>query len=290
MMIKGINKMLTKSKLEFLVGLGIIILPLQGLAAAAPTEMTKDDWLGKLKAVAPSVICQGFFEDASLKKRMEELKIDNDKCISLIPASFDKCQTQYYSGLPATMNKDSAAKWGHTIGECIGTDFATKYLVSNPQASTSSSSDQTTSSSTPSSTSPSTPSTSPSTPSTSPSSPISSSTPATSSDSQSTDISRDQWLAQLKTLAPAMICQGFFGDPSLKKKLEDRSIDNTKCVNLIPASFEKCQNELYSNLPTTLNSDSANTWGHKIGECIGTDFAKKYLLPTATPATSTSSQ
>ncbi|WED44016.1 hypothetical protein [Legionella cardiaca] len=256
--------MAKKSKLELIVALGIVVLPLQGLAAAAtssspsPTEMTKDDWLGKLKAVAPSVICQGFFEDASLKKRMEELKIDNDKCMSLIPASFDKCQTQYYSGLPATMNRESASKWGHTIGECIGTDFATKYLVSTPQGSTSASptSDSSQSSN-------------------------------TSSSSQPTEIPKDQWLSQLKTLAPTMICQGFFDDASLKKKFEERNIDNAKCITLIPPSFDKCQNEFYASLPSTLNTDSANTWGHKIGECIGTDFAKKYLVPSTAPTTTT---
>lgn len=266
MMIKGINKMSTKSKLEFLVALGIVVLPLQSFASAAPTttstptEMTKDDWLGKLKSVAPTVICQGFFEDASLKKRMGELQIDNAKCMALIPASFDKCQTQYYDGLPATVNKESASKWGHTIGECIGTDFATKYLVGTPPAGDSSQS--------------------------------------TGTSSPSTDMSKDQWLSQLRALAPAMICQGFFDDASLKKKFEDRNIDNAKCITLIPPSFDKCQTQFYSSLPATLNTDSANTWGHKIGECIGTDFAQKYLVPaagastpttdTTTPASSTS--
>ncbi|CEK11014.1 hypothetical protein [Legionella hackeliae] len=243
--------MSTKSKLETLIGLGIVLLPLQGLAAS-PTEMTKDDWLGKLKEVAPTVICQGFFEDASLKKRMEELKIDNTKCVSLIPASFEKCQTQYYSSLPSSINKESASKWGHTIGECIGTDFATKYLVATPTPGSSSSSTD------------------------------------SSATGQPSEMPKDKWFAQLKSLAPSMICQGFFEDASLKKKLEDRNIDNTKCVSLISPSFEKCQTEFYSSLPATIDNDTANTWGRKIGECIGTDFAKKYLVnapaSTSTPA------
>ncbi len=213
-----------------------MLLPLPLFASSPTMEMTKDDWLSKLKDVAPTVICKGFLEEPSLKKRMDELKIDNEKCMSLIPASFDKCQKQYYSSLPANMNAQSAATWGHTLGECIGTDFATKYLVPNSQSN------------------------------------------APGSSSSSGDIPKDQWLSQLKSLAPTMICNGFFEDESIKKKLQDRGIDNAKCVTLIPASFDKCQNEFYSNLPGTLNAENANTWGHKMGECIGTDFAKQYLV------------
>ncbi|KTD11318.1 hypothetical protein [Legionella jamestowniensis] len=246
--------MSTKYKLIISLGFGAVVLPLQSIAAS-PTEMTKDDWLGKLKSVAPTVICQGFFEDASLKNRMEELKIDNAKCVSLIPASFDKCQTQYYSSLPATINKESASKWGHTIGECIGTDFATKYLVGTPPGSPDSSASNTTSS--------------------------------------SANMSKETWFSQLKSLAPTMICQGFFDDASIKKKLDDRNIDNAKCITLIAPSFDKCQSEYYTNLPSSIDSEAANTWGRKIGECIGTDFAKKYLVsaPSAdtTSATTTTS-
>ncbi|ASQ45619.1 hypothetical protein [Legionella clemsonensis] len=236
-----------KSNLMALMSIGAV-LPVSGIAAS-PTEMTKDDWLGKLKSVAPTVICQGFFEDAALKKRMEELKIDNAKCVSLIPASFDKCQTQYYSSLPTTINKENASKWGHTMGECIGTDFATKHLIGTPPVSSDSSADNTTNS--------------------------------------TANMSKDTWFAQLKSLAPTMICQGFFDDASIKKKLNDRNIDNTKCVTLIAPSFEKCQSDYYANLPATIDSKTANTWGRKIGECIGTDFAKKYLI--SAPSTDTGS-
>ncbi|KTD23373.1 Uncharacterised protein [Legionella lansingensis] len=231
--------MSTKSRLDFLLGLGVMLLPLSTMATS-PTEMTKDDWLAKLKEVAPSVICKGFFEEASLKQRMDDLKIDNAKCTSLIPDSFEKCQKQYYSNLPAMMNKESASKWGHTLGECIGTDFATKYLVSASSPSTASSS------------------------------------------TQSVDMPKDKWLEQVKALAPTMICNGFFEDESIKKKLQGRNIDNAKCMTLIPESFDKCQTQYYSSLPSTLNVETANTWGHKIGECIGTDFAKKYLVPAET--------
>jgi hypothetical protein len=239
--IKGINKMSNTVKL---LSLGIILLPFQVLASSSANELTKDDWLGKLKQIAPTVICKGFFDEASLKKRMDELKMDNEKCLSLIPASFDKCQTQYYSSLPDTINQQTASKWGHTIGECIGTDFATKHLVSTEQPATSSAKDS------------------------------------------SADIPKDKWLSQLRDLAPTMICNGFFEDASIKKKLEDRGLDKAKCVSLIPISFDKCQTEYYSTLPNMLSPENTNSWGHKLGECIGTDFAKKYFV-TSNPTTTT---
>lgn len=302
-MIKGI-KMANQSKLELSIIMSFLMLPLQAFASSDTNNLTKDDWLGKLKSIAPTVICKGFFEEESLKKRLNDLKIDNDKCMSLIPASFDKCQTQYYSAIPASINHDNAAKWGHTIGECIGTDFATKYLLgdtspstgtsstnSNPTPSSSgsvtnpNSTNSTTSTSSPSSDSSSPSTTNPSSTSTSPTSSQTSTSNTSTTDTTSTNTStssattfpRDKWLQELKILAPEMICRSFFDDASLKKKFEDKSIDKTKCVSLIPASFDKCQTQYYASLPTTLDSSSATTWGNKIGTCIGADFATKYL-------------
>lgn len=236
--------MLKKSRVTNLFGLGILFLPMSAFASTA-TEMTKDQWLEKLKTVAPEVICKGFLEEESLQKKFKELNLDKEKCMSLIPPIYDKCQAQYYNSLPATMSRESASKWGRTIGECIGTDFATKYLV--PESKTTDSSNSNTSEPT-------------------------------------GDMTKDKWLEQLKILAPSMICKGFLEDEGLKKKFKERNIDNEKCLTLIPASFDKCQAQYRSSLPETINQESASTWGQKIGECIGSDFATKYLVTNSGPS------
>lgn len=100
--------------------------------AAASTSagtMSKDEWLGKLKAAVPDLICKGFLQDAGLNARLTKLNIDYDKCVTLIPPSVEKCQAESYAAMPAMLNEESAGTWGHTIGECIGKDFAVKYLL-----------------------------------------------------------------------------------------------------------------------------------------------------------------
>ncbi|MDI9819834.1 MULTISPECIES: hypothetical protein [unclassified Legionella] len=227
------------TNLSLLSGIGMILLSLQTVAQSdISAEYSKDEWLKKLKSVAPEVICKGFFEEESLKKRLQELKIDNNKCIALIPASFDKCKDQHYANLPAKIDRQSASKWGHTLGECIGTDFAIKYLIPDSASGT----------------------------------------PASTGLSHAKEnMAKDQWLTQLETLAPSMICQGFLEEDSLKEKFKAQNIDNTKCMLLIPASFSKCKSKYYSSLPAMINTESASTWGTKIGECVGADFAEKYL-------------
>lgn len=107
--------------------------PVDASGAAATkgdsANLTKDAWIAKLKDVVPDLICKGFLADESLGKQLVKLKIDYAKCVTLIPASFDKCTSQFYSAIPATIDDTSAGKWGHTIGECIGKDFAIKYLL-----------------------------------------------------------------------------------------------------------------------------------------------------------------
>jgi hypothetical protein len=75
------------------------------------------------------LVCKGFLADETLSNQLDKLKINYDKCVTLIPVSLDKCVSQYYANIPATINDDSAGKWGHNIGECIGKDFAVKYLL-----------------------------------------------------------------------------------------------------------------------------------------------------------------
>lgn len=92
-------------------------------------DMTKDAWLSQMSPILPDVICKGFIEDADLKKRFDDLKINYDKCLGYIPAISTKCQGQIYASIPEKINDASAATWGRTLGECIGKNFAEQYLL-----------------------------------------------------------------------------------------------------------------------------------------------------------------
>lgn len=132
--------MLTKIKLKVAVGLGIIALPLVTFAAdPAPDakEMSKDAWLAQIKQLVPNLVCKSFVSDDSINTQLKAHNIDYDKCVALIPALEEKCQTKYYDSLPATINQETAAKWGRTIGECIGGNFVVNHLYgeSAPAAS-----------------------------------------------------------------------------------------------------------------------------------------------------------
>ncbi|RUQ94615.1 hypothetical protein [Legionella septentrionalis] len=125
---------MSNKKIHRIIGLGVLLLPMWSWAAdsssASPTEMPKDEWLDKVKKVIPDPICKGFMEDASISARLKERNISYQNCVSLIPSIADKCINKYYDSLPAMINQESASKWGRTIGECIGGDFAVNHLYS----------------------------------------------------------------------------------------------------------------------------------------------------------------
>lgn len=95
----------------------------------ASTDMPKDSWLSQMSPLLPDVVCKGFLGDADLKKRFDDLKITYEKCITLIPDISTKCQKEIYPNVPATINDENASKWGRTLGECIGKNFAEQYLI-----------------------------------------------------------------------------------------------------------------------------------------------------------------
>lgn len=108
-------------------------LLLSSITMAEPVEsMTKDQWLSKLESMAPTLVCDGFSKSEALNKQLAHANIDYAKCLTLIPASFSKCQAQSYANLPATIDKASSAEWGKVIGECIGTDFVVTNLAAIP--------------------------------------------------------------------------------------------------------------------------------------------------------------
>lgn len=92
-------------------------------------------------------------------------------------------------------------------------------------------------------------------------------------------ISKDSWLKSVTPLLPDLICKGFENDPQLKKRLDDIKMTYDQCVAAIPDSVSKCQQELYSKIPDKIDNDGASVWGKSLGECIGKDFAIKYLIP-----------
>ena len=239
---QGITIMLNKSIISAFVGAGSLFF--STICMAETSDISKDEWLDKLKELVPAMICKSFTENEGANKQLLANNIDYDKCVKLIPTSFDKCQKQYYAEIPATISNESAEKWGSSIGQCIGSDFAATNL------SSSGSSTSTTS------------------------------TSSTSSPSSSTSepLTKDAWLSSIKLAVPPLICKGFLQDEGLGKQLKKQNIDYDKCVSLIPASIDKCQTELYSSMPATINQVDADKWGNTLGECIGKDFAVKYLL------------
>lgn len=245
--------MLTRKFSQNLIGWAFIITGTQVFGDTS-TGMKKDEWLSNLKTIAPSIICKGFFDDVSLKQRLEELKITQDKCLTLIPPAYDTCQAKYYSQLPETIDQSNGTKWGRAIGECIGADF----MLNNMSPAAPAATDTTT----------------PSTQNI---------TPPPASSNETKTITKDQWLSDLKGSAPELICKGFLDDAYLKVKFQEKSIDMKQCIVLLPDSFDRCKAELYSQLPATLTSDDTSKWGYKIGECIGGDFVKKHILGDAKP-------
>lgn len=93
------------------------------------------------------------------------------------------------------------------------------------------------------------------------------------------EMPKDTWLNTITPLIPDLICKGFIQDPDLKKRFDELKMTYEQCVNLMPECATKCKNELYANIPDTVNSESAATWGKSLGECVGKDFAEKYLVP-----------
>lgn len=98
-------------------------------AAPASSDIPKDTWLNQMLPMLPDLICKGFLADASLKKRFDDLKITYEQCAASIPAISTKCKDEVYSKMPATINNETAATWGRTIGECIGRNYAEQYLI-----------------------------------------------------------------------------------------------------------------------------------------------------------------
>lgn len=104
-------------------------------------------------------------------------------------------------------------------------------------------------------------------------------TPASTPADDSSEMSKTTWLNTIVPMLPSLICKGFMGDPDLKQRLDTIKMNYDQCVSVIPESVSKCQNQLDASIPDKMNNNDAATWGKNLGECIGKDFAMKYLLP-----------
>ena len=109
-------------------------------------------------------------------------------------------------------------------------------------------------------------------------------TPAPAATSNETDttnknMNKKEWLSAIIPMLPSLICKGFMGDPDLKQRLDTIKMSYDQCVSAIPESVSKCEAQLSPQIPETISNEDAGTWGKAIGECIGKDFATKYLIP-----------
>lgn len=123
--------MMNKIALAVCIGLSSGVVMAETQAQTKPEEMTmgKEVWLEQLKVALPSLICKSFLDEPVLKQRFDELKMTYEQCVSLIPASAEKCVNDLKPTIPDTIDVNNASTWGRTIGECIGKDFAEKHLV-----------------------------------------------------------------------------------------------------------------------------------------------------------------
>ena len=90
-------------------------------------------------------------------------------------------------------------------------------------------------------------------------------------------ITRDAWLEKIKSSAPDALCHGFVDDKGLNTKMTTAKIDFNKCVKLVPAIFDKCQESYYSVIPAVLKNESIAQWGSVLGQCVGSSFATTYF-------------
>lgn len=95
---------------------------------------------------------------------------------------------------------------------------------------------------------------------------------------QAPSISKAEWMAKVKSGVSEPICSGFFKDNSIIPLLKANNIDMAKCEEVIPQITEVCNKQFEDSMPATINEESNNVWGQKIGECIGDKFVSEYLV------------
>lgn len=92
-----------------------------------------------------------------------------------------------------------------------------------------------------------------------------------------TEMSRDEWLALVKTSVSAPVCKSFTQDESISAQMKLKHIDYDRCLTLIPPIATQCEKHFFKDLPMVINDQNAQKWGRLMGECIGNTFAVQYL-------------
>ncbi len=116
----------------------IMLLPINSWARSSPdttsqtTGMAKNEWLQQVRNEVSVPVCKSFVEDDSIGAQMKTRHINYDQCVAAMPAVTDKCIKTHDASIPPTLNDDAADKWGKIIGGCIGKEFASSYLYSEP--------------------------------------------------------------------------------------------------------------------------------------------------------------
>lgn len=223
-----------------IVGISAILF---STLAFATTTISKDQWLTAFKALAPSKMCRNLVNDPDTNNLLQKANISYDKCVTLIPASFEKCQKKYDSKLPEKIDKKNASIWGTKIGNCIGVDFFTNNLAGVSKSSPSLSATKT------------------------------DKTPTKKGD----EMTKEDWLDALTLVAPKLICDKLVSDKSLQKKLTQNGVTSEKCLSAIPDIIAACEKKLSSHIPSSLDKKNQNKWNQIIGKCIGKSFADQYL-------------
>ena len=88
---------------------------------------------------------------------------------------------------------------------------------------------------------------------------------------------KDLWLKRIRSIVPEPICKGFFEDQTIVKRLKKLNIEYETCIKQIPPIALQCQKQFYDEIPSELDEKVASIWGRKIGECIGTEYARTKL-------------
>ena len=110
------------------VGVLLIAIVLMALPESSVADISKDAWLGQVKEEASVPICKSFIEDDVISVQMKAHHVSYSTCLTLIPAIAEKCGKKYDASLPTSIDSENSDKWGRTMGECIGNDFALSYL------------------------------------------------------------------------------------------------------------------------------------------------------------------
>ena len=93
--------------------------------------LTKDEWFSILTPLIPKTVCTDFFKDKKYVKRFQKINMSYEKCVSLMPLSVSKCQSEIYAKVPGSIDRKASSIWSKKFGRCIGKDFAKQNIINH---------------------------------------------------------------------------------------------------------------------------------------------------------------